>query len=68
MAIKKGRYDHRPAGDGMNRRLYLHLERRGTHMIPRGDGHRLHKIQRCIIINAWQKSNHPLRRRRQPSM
>ena len=38
-----------------------------TCMIPRGDGHRLLKMQRCIIINAWQKPNHPLRRRRQSS-
>lgn len=66
MAIKKGREHPRPAGDGMNRRLYLHLERRGTCMIPHGDGHRLHKIQRCIIINAWPKPNRIQHRRRQP--
>ena len=50
----------------MNRRLYLHLERRGTCMIPHGDGHRLHKIQRCIMINAWITQNQIQQRRRQP--
>lgn len=50
----------------MNRRLYLHLERRGTCMIPHGDGHRLHKFQRCIMISTWTTQNQIQQRRRQP--